>query len=96
VSCTTTDPTGNNPNVAMLQQFTVGPASMSQAHSGTMGSPNATEGENQTVSDPPPASMPLPVSYHKFTSQAELGTYLTAQYHLRNANELSSCEVCHR
>jgi len=33
---------------------------------------------------------------HKFTSQAELGKYLTAQYHIRGANELSSCEVCHR
>jgi len=31
-----------------------------------------------------------------FTSQAELGRYLTAQYHIRTANELASCETCHR
>ena len=31
-----------------------------------------------------------------FTSQADLGRFLTQQYHIRSANELSSCEVCHR
>jgi hypothetical protein len=96
VTCTTTDPGTKNPTVAALQAFTLGNPSMSQAHSGTMGSPNATSGEDETVSDTPPASMPLPAAYHKFTSQDELGRYLTGQYHLRTANQLSSCEVCHR
>jgi hypothetical protein len=32
----------------------------------------------------------------KFTNQADLGSYLTAQYHIRTPTELSSCEVCHR
>jgi hypothetical protein len=41
----------------------------------------------------PPASS---LSYTKFTSQSDLGKYLTGKYHIRNANELSSCEVCHR
>jgi hypothetical protein len=42
-------------------------------------------------------SIPLPTGgTQKFTSQADLGKYLTAQYHIRSANELSSCEVCHR
>jgi len=31
-----------------------------------------------------------------FTSQEELGKYLTQQYHIRTPNELSSCETCHR
>ena len=35
-------------------------------------------------------------SYQKFTSQDDLGKYLTGHYHIRTANELSSCEVCHR
>jgi hypothetical protein len=96
VTCRTTDPSGENPNVAMVQAFEQGPPHMSQSHSGTMGSPNATEGENQTVSDIPPASMPTPLQYHRFTDQGDLGRYLTAQYHIRGANELSSCEVCHR
>jgi hypothetical protein len=96
VSCTTTDPGVKNPTVAMLQSFTLGTPSMSQAHSGTMGSPNATSGEDETVSDTPPASMPLPTNYHKFTNQDDLGKYLTGQYHIRTANQLSSCEVCHR
>jgi hypothetical protein len=38
----------------------------------------------------------MAVSYTKFTSQMELGRYLTAQYHIRTPNELSSCETCHR
>jgi hypothetical protein len=50
---------------------------------------------NGVTSDAPPATV-LPVSYQKFTSQSDLGKYLTAQYHIRGANELSSCEVCHR
>jgi hypothetical protein len=47
------------------------------------------------TSDAPPAQL-LPVKYQKFTSQGDLGKYLTQQYHIRTANELSSCEVCHR
>jgi hypothetical protein len=38
----------------------------------------------------------IPASYVKFTSQDELGKYLTAQYHIRTPNELASCETCHR
>ena len=34
--------------------------------------------------------------YTKFTSQMDLGRYLTAQYHIRNPRELTSCETCHR
>jgi hypothetical protein len=49
----------------------------------------------QTVVNVPPA-VTLPVNYVKFTSQEELGHYLMKQYHIRTANELSSCEVCHR
>jgi hypothetical protein len=26
----------------------------------------------------------------------EMGKYLTAQYHIRNPQQLSSCETCHR
>jgi hypothetical protein len=26
----------------------------------------------------------------------DLGKYLTAQYHIRNPQQLSSCETCHR
>src|SRR5579859_1489679 len=42
------------------------------------------------------ASMPLPASYTKFTSQRELGNFLIDHYHIRKPNELASCEVCHR
>jgi hypothetical protein len=48
------------------------------------------------VSDVAPAGIVIPASYQKFTSQMELGKYLTAQYHIRTPNELSSCETCHR
>jgi len=50
----------------------------------------------QAVSDAPSAGLMIPASYQKFTSQADLGKYLTAQYHIRTPNELASCEVCHR
>jgi hypothetical protein len=40
-----------------------------------------------------PGAQPV---YQKFTSQSELGKFLTVQYHIRTATELSSCEVCHR
>ena len=38
----------------------------------------------------------MPASYKEFHSQEALGKYLTDKYHIRTANELSSCEVCHR
>jgi hypothetical protein len=47
------------------------------------------------VSDAP--AMPtLPIKYQKFEDQRALGYYLMDKYHIRTANELSSCEVCHR
>jgi hypothetical protein len=81
VSCTTLDPTGKGgPELAQLESPT--PAGQAKPQSG------------QTVSDAPP--MTLPASYVKFTSQIELGKYLTAQYHIRTPDQLSSCETCHR
>jgi hypothetical protein len=97
VSCTTKDPGGNEPQVAMLQQLSAGPRGMSQPQSGTSMQPHPTSGGGETVSDAPPAgALMIPASYQKFTSQGDLGKYLTARYHIRSANELSSCEVCHR
>jgi hypothetical protein len=85
VACTTADPSGKSgPEVAMLQ-------------TGTSIQPHPVSGEGQTVTDgPPPGSVVAPASYQRFTSQDALGGYLQAQYHIRTANELSSCEVCHR
>jgi len=45
---------------------------------------------------PGAATSPAASTYTKFTSQDALGKYLTVQYHIRTAQELSSCEVCHR
>jgi hypothetical protein len=90
VSCVTTDPANGNPELAQLDK----PAGMSKEQSGTDLQPHPGAGEGQTVSDAPVIAMPA--SYVKFTSQIELGHYLTQQYHIRTANELSSCEVCHR
>ncbi|MEO6982413.1 MAG: cytochrome c3 family protein [Edaphobacter sp.] len=55
-----------------------------------------TQGAQPAASDGPPMGIVMPASYHKFTSQMELGKYLTAQYHIRTPEELSSCETCHR
>ena len=89
VSCVTKDP-GGNPEMAQLDK----PAGLGKEQSGTDLQPHPTTGEGQTVSDVP--AIAIPASYTKYTSQADLGRYLTAQYHIRTANELSSCEVCHR
>jgi len=47
-----------------------------------------------THSDTVPIMMPA--SYKKFTTQYELGVYLTDKYRIRTPNQLQSCEVCHR
>jgi hypothetical protein len=76
VSCTTTDPKGKGPEVAMMQMN--------------------SEPQGPTASDVPPLGITMPASYTKFTDQMELGKYLTSQYHIRNPEQLSSCETCHR
>jgi hypothetical protein len=83
VACTTKDPSaGAGPEVAMLQ-----------AQSGMKMQSQPT---GQAVSDGPPMTPMMPASYSKFTSQVDLGRYLTSQYHIRPPNELTSCETCHR
>jgi Cytochrome c7 and related cytochrome c len=96
VSCTTTNPAATNPEVAMMQLEGPTPAGQGRPQSGTNLQPHPTTGEGQTVSDVPPMGIMMPASYQKFTSQIELGRYLTAQYHIRNPQQLSSCETCHR
>jgi Cytochrome c7 and related cytochrome c len=76
VSCTTTDPSGKGPEVAMMQLN--------------------TQANGPTSSDVPPLGITMPASYEKFTSQMDLGKYLTTQYHIRTPDQLSSCETCHR
>ena len=105
VSCTTTDPQSGNPELAMLQHQ--GPVeqlgnrmdgvanSESSQGSGVHMQPDAHHGAGETVSDVPPMAI-LPASYHKFTSQQALGTYLADKYRIRTPHELQSCEVCHR
>jgi len=94
VACVSRDPSvGGNPEIAMLQAQ-AGPQSGSQAEIKLQ--PHALTGEDQTVSDGPPMAVLVPASYRKFTSQIDLGRYLTAQYHIRPPNELTSCETCHR
>jgi hypothetical protein len=91
-SCVTKDPSGNNPELAQVET----PAGLGKESegSGTNLQPHPTAGEGQTFSDMP--QITVPANYTKFTSQIDLGHYLTQQYHIRTANELSSCEVCHR
>ena len=55
-----------------------------------------SEPQGPTASDVPPLGIAMPASYEKFTNQMDLGKYLTSQYHIRNPEQLSSCETCHR
>ncbi|HEX5285126.1 MAG TPA: cytochrome c3 family protein [Bryocella sp.] len=92
VSCTTTDPnTGQNPELAQAE----GPKPLGQGRpqSGFPMEPHPPN-EPGSVSDVPVITMPA--NYQKFTSQVDLGHYLMDKYHIRTANELSSCETCHR
>jgi hypothetical protein len=92
VSCTTTDPkTGQNPELAQAEPPT--PIGQSKPQSGTNLQPHPLS-EPGSVSDVPVITMPA--NYQKFTSQTDMGHYLMQQYHIRSANELSSCETCHR
>jgi hypothetical protein len=89
VNCVTKDPSpGGGPEVAALQM-------QAPPQSGTSMQPHPP-GPGQIVSDGPPMGIIMPATYQKFSSQIELGRYLTAQYHIRPPNELSSCETCHR
>lgn len=97
VTCTTHNPAGSatGPELAALQI----PKGMSGPDQpGTQMTPNRgyVGGTGQTVSDVPASGMLLPAAYHKFTSQIELGKYLTDKYHIRQPNEIVSCETCHR
>ncbi len=99
LTCTTTNPDGSSPEIAMMQQIDVLPRGQSKESqgSGTNMQPHPTSGGGETVSDAPPASMlGATGTWQRFNSQQELGKYLTTQYHIRPPNELSSCEVCHR
>jgi hypothetical protein len=97
VTCTTRNPGGNSgPEMASLQIDSPTPKGMGREQSGTDMQPHPTTGGDKTVSDVPPMSVLMPASYQKFTSQIDLGHYLMGQYHIRTANELSSCETCHR
>ena len=96
VNCTTRNPTGANPEVAALQLTEKNPGGDGKMQSGTQLNPRPTEGDNKTASDLPPAGVIMPANFHKFTRQEDLGHYLMQHYHIRTANELSSCETCHR
>jgi Cytochrome c7 and related cytochrome c len=92
VSCTTTDP-GPAQNPELAQADGARPLDQSKPQSGTDLQPHPLT-EPGSVSDVPVVTMPA--SYQKFTNQTDLGHYLMDQYHIRSANELSSCETCHR
>ena len=96
VSCVTRDPSGENPKLAMLNGPDGQREGMTRPQSGTSLQPISNSGAGKTASDAPAMGLVLPASYQKFTSQDDLGKYLTGHYHIRTANELSSCEVCHR
>ena len=97
VSCTTADPSSaGNPELAMMQMEPTHPVGLARPQPGANMQPHPGEGEGETIGSPLPLKLSMPASYQKFTSQMDLGKYLTAQYHIRNPEQLSSCETCHR
>lgn len=92
VACVTKGPL-EGPEIAMLQ---AGASPLPGPHSGTSMEPRSQVVEGATSSNSAPMVLPAQAQYRKFTSQEELGRYLTAQYHIRPPNQLTSCETCHR
>ena len=94
VTCTTTDPSKGQAEGLQRVSLNLRSAGMGQElpGSGTRLQPHPLTGEGATISDTPLT----PASYQVFTNQMDLGRFLTEKYHIRTANELSSCEVCHR
>jgi hypothetical protein len=76
------------PQLALLENSSAG-------ESGTRLEPRSElmEGANAGHGTP---MIPVTEPYQKFSTQMDLGRYLTAQYHIRPPNELTSCETCHR
>ena len=93
VDCTTQKPGANNPTLAALQME---PNPLVRPQSGTSLEPRSETAEGQTMSSGEPGGLVMPASYQEFSTQADLGRYLTQQYHIRPPNELTSCETCHR
>jgi hypothetical protein len=91
VWCTSTDKSG--PTAQKVSCTTTDPSGKGPEVA-MMQSP--AESHGLTASDVPPLGIAMPASYTKFTDQMELGKYLTSQYHIRNPEQLSSCETCHR
>ena len=99
VSCTTKNPEGLVQEALLQAPTHPTPAGsgLAGSQSGTSLEPHAKSGEGQTVSDVSPiGGLRIPATYTRFDTQEALGKYLTDKYHIRTANELSSCEVCHR
>jgi hypothetical protein len=96
VSCTTDDPEKHLQLGLERISLNVRSAGLAQElpGSGTRLQPHPLTGEGATMSDSPVVL--TAASYQKFTSQMDLGRFLTDKYHIRTATELSSCEVCHR
>jgi len=87
VNCVTREP--GKVELAQLSK----PEGPATAQSGTRMDAHPVN-EGFTASDA--SAVLMPAAYTKFESQSDLGAYLTKAYHIRSANELSSCEVCHR
>jgi Cytochrome c7 and related cytochrome c len=81
VNCVTTDPSGASTAGANPQ---VASLDLPSGHPTSM------------ASDVSAATLPASLTYHKFTSQEELGHFLEKQYKIRTPRDLTSCEVCHR
>ena len=89
VDCQTSEPGKNGVQVASLSFAGMMPGL--RGVSPQMGATTSVSEQEPTV-----PMLPAQLSYTKFTSQRELGYYLMDHYKIRRANELSSCEVCHR
>ena len=98
VRCVTKDPGAPNNQVALLQGNignNLGADGRSNRGSGVSIQQGPSTGVGSVYSDVQPTGL-LPASFHKFTSQEQLGTYLADKYRIRTPHELQSCEVCHR
>ncbi|MBW4037459.1 MAG: cytochrome c3 family protein [Acidobacteria bacterium] len=95
VTCVSSDPATMNPQIAQLTAA----QGIGKQQSGASLQPGSLQPLESSAGDEDVTNTPvieMPANYVKFTSQIDLGHYLMKQYHIRDANQLASCEVCHR
>ena len=96
VWCEATEAKNGVPTAQSVNCTTADPKSASASAQVAALQMPAGAGVKPAVGDVAPAAVPAVLNYQKFTNQDQLGHFLLDHYKIRDARDLTSCEVCHR